>query len=131
MPLRLTNLVVAVAAAVAATASLTSYTLCNSLRPCNQVARDAVGDAAGFAAASACRAAAEPLIRAILKAHPASAQARIMETVRFQLGHLPLELAVTRGWGVGVVEAVLKVRARGASGLRAQGSGLRARHGRK
>ena len=37
-------------------------------------------------------------------------------------GSAALELAVTRGWGVGVVEAVLQVRARGASGLRAQGS---------
>ena len=53
-------------------------------------------------------AAAEPLILRILELHPAQASARVMEGVRFQLGNLPLEFAVTRGWPEAVVKAVVK-----------------------
>ena len=49
---------------------------------------------------------AEPLVGALLQAHPRAAQQRVLEGVPFPFGHLPLELAVTRGWDARVVAKV-------------------------
>ena len=44
-------------------------------------------------------------------------QARVMEGVRWQLGNLPLEFAVTRGWPEAVVRAVVKAYPAAATAL--------------
>ena len=58
------------------------------------------------AAAAARRLAAEPLIGQLLKCYAPSANMRVMEGVRFPDGHLPLELAITRGWPASVVKMI-------------------------
>ena len=63
---------------------------------------------AGQAAARARRLVAEPVILAILKAYAPAASQRCMEGVRFPRGHLPLELAIIRGWSNAIVEALIK-----------------------
>ncbi|KAH8057749.1 hypothetical protein JL721_9677 [Aureococcus anophagefferens] len=58
---------------------------------------------------------AEPLVGALLQAHPRAAQQRVLEGVPFPFGHLPLELAVTRGWDARVVaKAEKKTAGKGA-----------------
>lgn len=64
--------------------------------------------AAAAAADAAYHASAEPLILRILKLYPASAQQRTMEGVRYPMGCLPLEYALSRHWGLEVVEAIIK-----------------------
>lgn len=63
---------------------------------------------AGIAASKARRLVAEPLVLAILKAYAPAASQRCMEGVRFPKGHLPLELAIIRGWSLDVVSALVK-----------------------
>ena len=64
------------------------------------------------AAAAARRLAAEPLIQALLRAYAPAAAMRTMEGVRFPDGHLPLELAITRGWPASVCKMVRSRRER-------------------
>lgn len=49
-----------------------------------------------------------PIVQALIKAYPAAATQRCMEGVRFPRGHLPLELAIAKGWGSEVVEPLYK-----------------------
>ena len=56
--------------------------------------------------------AAEPLIQALLRAYAPAAAMRTMEGVRFPDGHLPLELAITRGWPASVCKMVRSRRER-------------------
>ena len=49
---------------------------------------------------------AEPLFQSLLSANPRAAQQRVLEGVPYPFGHLPLELAVTRGWDARVVTKV-------------------------
>lgn len=60
------------------------------------------------AAARARRLVATPVVQALIKAYPAASTHRCMEGVRFPKGHLPLELAVAKGWSADVVELILK-----------------------
>ena len=69
---------------------------------------DGAATEAAQAAARARRLVAEPVIMAILKAYAPAASQRCMEGVRFPKGHLPLELAIIRGWSLAVVEALAK-----------------------
>ena len=56
----------------------------------------------------AAAAAAKPLIVELFKAAPTCAQARILEGGSCLAGHLPLHLAVHRGWDAEVVAAAVK-----------------------
>lgn len=69
------------------------------------------------AAAKARRLVAVPIVQALIKAYPAAAAQRCMEGVRFPKGHLPLELAIAKGWGLEVVEPLYKAYPEAATGL--------------
>lgn len=60
------------------------------------------------AAARARRLVATPVVLALIKAYPAAAAHRFMEGVRYPRGHFPLELAIAKGWGLGICEALLE-----------------------
>jgi len=75
---------------------------------CAQYARGEKGASSAAAADAAFKAAAEPLIVRLCKLHPDSCKARVMEGVRFQLGSLPAEFAIARGWGAVAVKAILE-----------------------
>mmetsp|Transcript_14637 Transcript_14637/g.19012 ORF Transcript_14637/g.19012 Transcript_14637/m.19012 type:complete len:353 (+) Transcript_14637:102-1160(+) len=66
------------------------------------------GASAAAAADAAYHASAESLILRILKYFPTAASQRTMEGVRYPMGCLPLEYAITRHWGVEVVTAIIK-----------------------
>ena len=86
-------------------------------------ARQSEGSASSSSSSSAAattaafQAAAEPLVVRIVELFPECASKRIMEGVRFNMGNLPLELAISRGWPVGVVEAIIKAYPAGAKAL--------------
>ncbi|KAJ8613669.1 hypothetical protein CTAYLR_003162 [Chrysophaeum taylorii] len=79
--------------------------------PLHYVLTQDVSDGAGDSNAAAARArrlVATPIVQALVKAYPAAAAHRCMEGVRFPKGHLPLELAVAKGWALDVVEPLLR-----------------------
>jgi len=63
---------------------------------------------AGRAAGRAHRLVAEPLVLAILEEYKPAASQRCMEGARFPKGHLPLELAIVKGWSTTIVAAIAK-----------------------
>jgi hypothetical protein len=75
---------------------------------CASYSRPMGGASAAAAADAAYHASAEPLILRILKINPAAASQRTMEGVRWPMGCLPLEYAISRHWGVEVVDAIIK-----------------------
>ena len=79
---------------------------------------DGGGGASSAAAATAAfQAAAEPLILRVIELFPDAAAMRVMEGVRFSMGNLPVEYAISRGWHANVVEALLKAHPAAATSL--------------
>jgi len=75
---------------------------------CGKALRKEHGEEAAAAAASARRRMATPLVLDLVKAYPAACERHVMQGVRYEEGHLPLELALTRHWGADVCGAILK-----------------------
>lgn len=74
--------------------------LMQSVNPGDTASRAAV------AAAAAAAASAKPLIKLLLKVNPDGAQERVMVGMQYPLGHLPLFLALQRGWDADVVKSI-------------------------
>ena len=60
---------------------------------------------------------AEPLVKALCKAHPGACEQRVLEGSPHPCGQLPLELAVTKGWDARVVDVVQKTYPKAAETL--------------